>query len=46
MKETILIIILAVMIFSVNSVNKKIDKLIEVNTPEYLNVLPKDVIKE
>ena len=44
MKETILIVILITMLFSINSVNKRIDRLIEVSTPEYINVVPDKVI--
>lgn len=46
MKETILLIILTVLLIGINGTNKRIDRLIEISTPEYVNVLPKDVIKE
>ena len=47
MKETILTIILIVMLVCVNQinkVNKNILKLIEVNSPEYLQEIPTDYI--
>lgn len=46
MRETILIIILITLLWSVNSINKRIDRLIEVSTPEFVNVLPDEIIKE
>lgn len=46
MKTAILIIILGVILISVSSINKRLDKLIEISTPEYINVIPDSVIKE
>ena len=46
MKIGIAIIILGVMIIGISSINKRLDKLIEISTPEYINLLPTEVIKE
>lgn len=38
MKEGILIIILGVLILSLNTIHKQLDKLIKLNTPEQINL--------
>ena len=43
---TLLAIITAQMAIFTVCLNKKIDKLIEINTPEYINVVPEKVIVE
>ena len=43
MKELILIIgivMLFLLMMAINDLSKKLDKLIELNTPEYINVIP------
>lgn len=49
MKEGILVIIMAIFVvitYSQKQVIKRLDKLIELNTPEYINVIPDVVITE
>ena len=46
MKELLLIIIAVLICLWFNTIEQKLDKLIELNTPEFVNVIPDVVITE
>ena len=49
MREGILIMTMAILVaitYSQKQIMNKIDKLIELNTPEYINVVPEPVLIE
>jgi len=46
MKEAILIALLLTMIFWFNSIDKRLEKLIELNTPQSIKAIPPEHILE
>ena len=46
MKEVILLIILTILWQGINSISRKLDTIIELNTPEQINVIPEQIIIE
>lgn len=42
----VLMLNVALILIAVSDINQKLNKLIELNTPEYINVIPDSVIKE
>ena len=46
MKELLLIIIAVLICLWFNTIEQKLDKLIEISTPEYVNVIPDEVITD